>query len=158
MLTVKVLILHGPNLDLLGHRQPHLYGRQTLAEIDARLQALGAELSATVTCRQSNREGDLIEWLHEALPAERGGTGAFDAVVLNPAGLGHTSVALADAVEAAVEAGVPVVEVHLTNVHAREPERHRLRSGAKANGVIAGLGEESYTLGLRAALHLAQSP
>jgi 3-dehydroquinate dehydratase-2 len=154
--AVKLLVIHGPNLDLLGHRDPVHYGSSSLSELDAHLVEAGRELGAEVLCRQSNLEGQLVEWLHEALPEGRGGPGTFDGVVMNPGGYAHTSVALRDAVTVAVEAGVPVVEVHLSNVHGRESFRQQLVTGAVASGVITGFGEASYLLGLEAAVRLAR--
>ncbi|MDF1564906.1 MAG: 3-dehydroquinate dehydratase [Deltaproteobacteria bacterium] len=153
---MKLLVIHGPNLDLLGHRDPAQYGSETLAALDARLVEAGQARGVEVACRQSNLEGALVEWLHEALPASHGGEGAFDAVVVNPGGYAHTSVALRDAFSVAVEAGLPVVEVHLSNVHGREDFRQRLLTGAVASGVITGMGSASYLLGIEAALRLAE--
>lgn len=136
---LRILVVHGPNLDLLGGREPDRYGTATLADVDAALAALGAELGAEVTSFQSNHEGALIDALHAA-------RGSADGVLINPGGLGHTSVALRDA----LAAGPPAVEVHLTNVHAREPFRHTsVTAGACAGGVF-GFGIHSYLLGLRA--------
>lgn len=136
---LRILVVHGPNLDLLGAREPALYGVATLADVDAALAALAAELGAVVTSVQSNHEGALIDTLH-------GARAGADGVLINPGGLGHTSVALRDA----LAAGPPAVEVHLTNVHAREPFRHTsLTAGACVGGVF-GFGVGSYLLGLRA--------
>jgi 3-dehydroquinate dehydratase-2 len=144
----RILVLHGPNLDALGTREPHRYGNVTLAEVDQQLKALAAELECEVECLQSNHEGVLIDRLHQA----RGGS---DGVLLNPAGLTHTSVALRDAVLATE---LPVVEVHLTNPHSREPFRHTSLISGVALGVVQGFGVESYLLGLRAvARHLRQA-
>ena len=152
---MKILVIHGPNLDLLGHRDPAHYGSTSLSELDEHLESAGTKLGAEVTCRQSAREGVLVEWIHEAMPESHGGQGAFDAVVANPGGYAHTSVALRDAVTVAVEAGLPVVEVHLSNVHGRETFRQQLLTGAAASGVITGFGDTSYVLGLEAAVRLA---
>jgi 3-dehydroquinate dehydratase-2 len=142
----RILVLHGPNLSALGTREPETYGRVTLAEIDRRLRDLAAELRCEVECIQSNHEGVLIDALHGARDRSQG-------VVLNPAGLTHGSVVLRDAVLAA---GLPVVEVHLTNPHRREAFRQRSLISSAALGVIEGFGPDSYTLALRAlAGHLA---
>jgi 3-dehydroquinate dehydratase-2 len=139
-----VLVLHGPNLNLLGTREPEIYGTQTLAGIDQAVTALGIELGVEVRTYQSNSEGALIDALHDAVSWAAG-------VVFNPGGYTHTSVALRDAISAI---GIPVVEVHLSNVHAREPFRRRsLLSGACA-GVIGGFGAASYELGLRGLVDL----
>jgi 3-dehydroquinate dehydratase-2 len=138
----RVLVLHGPNLDRLGLREPAIYGSTTLAAIDARLVALGAELGATVSSFQSNHEGALIDRVHAAFGVEHG-------IVINPAGLTHTSVVLRDAL---LSVGLPFVEVHLSNVHAREPFRRFSYFSDVAVGVISGFGAASYELGLRGLL------
>lgn len=138
----RLWVLHGPNLNLLGRREPEVYGSQTLDELDAGLFAFAQERSATLETRQTNHEGTLVDWLHEAAQAA-------DGVVLNAAAYTHTSVALRDAV-AAIEP--PVVEVHLSNVHAREPFRERSLIAPVCLGVICGFGPTSYRLGLEALL------
>ena len=135
-----IWVLNGPNLNRLGKREPEVYGRDTLADLEARWQTLAGELGVALRCEQSNHEGMLIDWLHEA--EDTGATG----VVLNPGGFTHTSVALRDAI-ASVQ--VPVVEVHLSNVHAREPFRHRTLVGAVVVGTISGLGAAGYELAIR---------
>ncbi len=135
-----VLVLHGPNLNLFGEREPGVYGRMTLAEIDRRLVELGGELGIEVRCEQHNGEGELIDALHAAREWAQG-------VVFNPAGYTHTSVALRDAVAAI---GLPVVEVHLSNVQAREEFRHKSLIAPVCIGTVAGFGWISYALGLRA--------
>jgi 3-dehydroquinate dehydratase II len=139
----KLLVLHGPNLNLLGSREPEIYGQATLASIDASLAERAGERGATVHCLQSNREGVLIDRLHAAM-----GDGT-DAVVFNPGGYTHTSVALRDAV---VACELPVIEVHLSNVAAREEFRRSSLIAPVAVGSIAGFGVDSYLLGLDAAL------
>jgi 3-dehydroquinate dehydratase-2 len=139
---VRVLIVHGPNLNLLGIREPERYGRETLAQIDRRLEELGTELGATVSSLQNNHEGVLIDEIQAA-------HGVVDGIVINPGGLGHTSVSLRDALSGV---GIPFVEVHLTNIHAREPFRHTTLLSDIAVGTIAGFGGLSYSLGLRGLL------
>ena len=137
---MKILVLHGPNLNLLGTREPEVYGSLTLGEINARLVELGKSLGVEVTCQQSNHEGALIDALHEA-------RAWADGVIFNPGGYTHTSVALRDAVMAI---GIPVVEVHLSNVYAREEFRHTSLLSGVCRGKITGFGWQSYALGLRA--------
>jgi 3-dehydroquinate dehydratase-2 len=137
---MKVLVLHGPNLNLLGHREPGVYGPLTLPEIDARLAEVARELGLEIECRQSNVEGALVDALHDAR------TWA-DGVVFNPGGYTHTSVALRDAIAAI---GIPVVEAHLSNVAAREEFRHTSVVSAVCRGTITGFGWMSYSLALRA--------
>lgn len=145
MAPKPIYILNGPNLNLLGVREPSVYGADTLADIEARCQARAARLEVAVVFRQTNSEGELIDWLQEA--REHAG-----AVVLNAAGYGHTSVALHDAIRAI---GVPVVDCHLSNTAAREPFRHHSHVTAAAVGVVAGFGALSYDLALEAAAQLA---
>lgn len=130
-----ILVLNGPNLNLLGRREPEVYGHQSLADLENLCSEWGASLGAAVVCRQSNYEGQLLEWLHGA-QAE-----GVRGVVLNPGGLTHTSVALRDAV-----AGInlPVIEVHLSNVHARETFRHHSYVSAVCVGTVTGLGVDGY--------------
>lgn len=135
-----ILVLNGPNLNLLGLREPDVYGHASLADLEAACADTAAELGSSVQCRQSNYEGQLIDWLHGAV--EDG----FAGVVLNPGGFSHTSVALRDAI-----AGItlPVLEVHLSNVHAREAFRHASVTAGACVGVIAGLGFDGYRLAIR---------
>ena len=141
--TARVLVLHGPNLNLLGTREPHIYGAETLAQINERLTAAGRSASAEVVCFQSNLEGELIERVQRA---KQDGVGF---IVINPAGYTHTSVALRDALAAV---GLPFIEVHLSNVHAREPFRQRSFFSDLAVGTICGLGSRGYDYALQYAL------
>jgi 3-dehydroquinate dehydratase-2 len=140
-----IFILNGPNLNLLGTREPHIYGHDTLADINARLIAQGETLGLTMECYQSNHEGALIDWLHEA--RARGAK----AVLLNAGAYTHTSVALHDAIKA-VE--LPVIEVHLSNPHKREEFRHKSYIGMAAMATVAGFGARSYSVALDAAAGL----
>lgn len=134
----KILILNGPNLNLLGSRQPEVYGRATLADIEKRCKAEGKKLGFTIDFRQSNHEGELITWVQEARKGVAG-------LVINPAAYTHTSIALLDAL-LALE--IPVIEVHLSNIHKREGFRHHSYISAVATGVICGLGSTGYSLAL----------
>lgn len=137
---MKILVLHGPNLNLLGTREPEIYGSMTLQEINTKLIELGKSLGVDIKCQQSNHEGTLIDALHD------GRTWA-DGVVFNPGGYTHTSVALRDAITAI---GIPVIEVHLSNVYAREEFRRQSLISPVCRGKISGLGWKSYALALRA--------
>ena len=137
---MKILILHGPNLNLLGTREPEIYGSLSLADINSKLIELGKEYHAEVSCKQSNHEGALMDALQDARMWA-------DGVVFNPGGYTHTSVALRDAISAIA---IPVIEVHLSNVYAREEFRHISMISAVCRGKIVGFGWQSYVLGLRA--------
>lgn len=139
----KILVLHGPNLNLLGTREPEVYGRDTLAGIDQRLKELGARSGMTVSSFQSNSEAALIDRVHAAKSDET----AY--IIINPAAFTHTSIALRDALAAV---GIPFTEVHLSNTHAREPFRKHSYFSDLAVGVIAGFGAKSYELALEAAI------
>lgn len=136
----RILVVHGPNLNILGRRDPGVYGCATLAEINARLRAEAKKLHAQITIFQSNAEGAILDRLHAAM-------GKYDGLLINPAGLTHTSVSLRDAVEAC---GLPAVEVHLSNIHRRETFRRTSFTAPVCVGQIAGFGLDSYLLGLEA--------
>jgi 3-dehydroquinate dehydratase-2 len=146
MAKKQILVLNGPNLNLLGKRQPEIYGRLTLAQIEQQVRALAKELDVDVDFRQSNSEGELVSWIQQA--ADK-----FNALVINPAAYTHTSLAMRDAISAV---GIPTVEIHISNIHKREPFRHHSYIAEVAVGQIAGFGVDSYLLGLRAAVELIQ--
>ena len=136
----RVLVLNGPNLNLLGTREPDIYGADTLGDVEALCHRTGEEFGLTVDFRQSNHEGELITWIHEA-------RGTADAIVINPAGYSHTSVAIHDALKGV---GLPVAEVHISNIHQRESYRHHSYVSAVAFGVICGFGVTGYRMALTA--------
>ena len=136
----RILVLHGPNLNLLGQREPDVYGRQTLADIDMELAGLAEELNLAIDTFQSNHEGDLIDRIHVSV---RDG---FSGIIINPGGLTHTSVALRDAISA-IE--LPVIEAHLSNIHARESFRNHSYVAGVVVGQVSGFGAASYLLALR---------
>ncbi len=138
-MTPRILVLHGPNLSALGTREPDVYGRVALSDVDERLRALGRELGCEVECRQSEHEGVLIDALYQA-------RGRFEGVLINPGGLTHTSVALRDAIRGA---GLPTVEVHVSNPHTREAFRHTSLVSGVALAAVQGFGPDSYLLALR---------
>ena len=144
---MKILCLNGPNLNLLGQREPAVYGRTTLKEIEASVRERAGELGVTVEFRQSNLEGELVNWIQEARDR-------FEVIVLNAAAYTHTSVALRDAIAAV---GVPTIEVHLSNVHAREKFRQKSIIAPVCVGQIAGFGANSYVLAIEAAVNINEA-
>lgn len=142
-----VLVLNGPNLNLLGRREPAIYGRMTLADVDTMCITEGERFGLTVSCRQSNGEGELVTWVQEAADA-------FEALVINPGAYSHTSIALHDALRFLE---IPIVEVHLSNIHQREEFRHRSYVSLTATGVICGLGAKGYALALEAVADLLKT-
>lgn len=139
---MNILVLHGPNLNLLGSRETHVYGTVTLEGINQELAVLAKAEDVTITARQSNAEGELVNWVQQA-------GGEFDALVINPGAYTHTSIALRDAIAGV---GIPTVEVHLSNIYRREEFRQQSYIAGVAVGQISGFGPESYVLGLRAAI------
>lgn len=138
-MTKLVTLLNGPNLNLLGLRQPEIYGPETLDDVIARVADLAEGLGLTVRAFQSNHEGQLVDWIHEA-------RGTSAAIIINPGAYSHTSIAILDALNAY---DGPVLEVHISNIHKREAFRHHSYISARAEGVIAGCGTEGYLLALR---------
>ena len=138
-MTKPIYVLNGPNLNLLGLRQPEIYGHETLADVAAQLAALGEALQVQVHCAQSNHEGQLVDWIQEARQSAAG-------IIINPGAYSHTSVAILDALNAF---DGPVLEVHISNIHKREAFRHHSFVSGRAEGVIAGFGTEGYALALR---------
>lgn len=145
-MTRTVFVLNGPNLNMLGKREPGIYGGKTLADIEADCKTVGSELGITVDFRQTNHEGVLVDWLHEA-------NDRAEAVCINPGAYGHTSIALHDAIRAISK---PVIELHLSNIHAREEFRHKTWTAPAVKGIICGFGAHSYILALQAAKELIQ--
>lgn len=143
---MRVLVLHGPNLNLLGTREPEVYGPQTLGDVNDTIAACAAELRVDVVCEQYNGEGQIVDALHEARKA-------YDAVVINPGAYAHYSYAIADAIAAII---IPVIEVHLSNVAAREEFRRTSVTAVACRGVVSGLGALSYVLALRALVELQE--
>ncbi|MEM9492072.1 MAG: type II 3-dehydroquinate dehydratase [Myxococcota bacterium] len=139
---MRILVIHGPNLNMLGTREPEIYGRTTLDEINSELSTRARAAGAELDNFQSNLEGELVTAIQKA-------AGVYDAIVINPAAYTHTSIAIRDAIDAV---GVPAIEVHLSNIHSREIFRHTSLSAAKCVGQICGFGAQSYYLGLDAAL------
>jgi len=145
---MRVLFLNGPNLNLLGTREPGVYGNLTLAQIETQVRNLADTLGVQIEFRQSNLEGELVTWIQQS-------PGSWDVIVLNAAAYTHSSIALRDAITAT---GQPTLEIHLSNVHAREEFRHRSLIAPVCRGIIAGFGPASYTLALHAAISLSPRP
>jgi 3-dehydroquinate dehydratase-2 len=144
---MNILFLNGPNLNLLGRREPEVYGTTSLADIEKKVRERAKTLKAETTFRQSNIEGELVGWIQEA-------KGKFDVIVLNAAAYTHTSIALRDAIAAV---GIPTIEIHLSNVHAREEFRHKSLIAPVCWGQITGFGEKSYILAVEAAVHVKET-
>jgi 3-dehydroquinate dehydratase-2 len=149
---MNILVLNGPNLNLLGTREPAVYGATTLADVEALCRDAGVVRGAEVQCRQSNHEGQLIDWIHEAGVAHR--EGRLAGVVFNAGAYTHTSVALHDAIKGA---GVPLIEVHISNVHARESFRHHSYLSPVAAGIVVGFGVDGYVLAIEGLLRKARA-
>ena len=147
MRSLRILVIHGPNLQLLGKRQPQIYGSANLAQINRQLRQQATRSGVRLTIVQSNHEGEIVERIGRT-------KGSYQALLINPAAYTHTSVAIRDAIEAA---GVPAVEVHLSNISAREPFRQRSLISPVCHGQISGFGPTSYRLGLEAAIELARN-
>ncbi|MBY4607125.1 type II 3-dehydroquinate dehydratase [Rhizobium sp. 9T] len=143
-----IYVLNGPNLNLLGKRQPHIYGHETLADVEASCRRLASELGHELRFHQSNREYEIIDWIHEA---RENGAG----IVINPAAFTHTSLAILDALNTFEG---PVIEIHISNLHKRESFRHHSFVSHRADGVIAGLGTEGYQLGIRRIATMLKTP
>src|SRR5215469_2250853 len=141
---MKILFLNGPNLNLLGQREPDVYGRTTLADIESSVRKRAGQLGVEVEFKQSNNEGELVTWVQQA-------KGSFEAIVINAAAYTHTSVALRDAIAAI---GIPTIEIHLSNIHAREDFRHKSLIAPVCRGQICGFGAQSYVLAVDAAVNV----
>src|SRR3954462_13643255 len=144
---MKILFLNGPNLNLLGQREPEVYGRTTLKDIEAKVRKRAAKVGAEIDFKQSNLEGELVAWIQQS-------KGNCDVIVLNAAAYTHTSIALRDAI---VAVGVPTIEIHLSNVHAREEFRHKSLIAPVCKGQISGFGADSYILAVEAAVNVNAS-
>lgn len=149
---IKLMVLNGPNLNLLGTREPAVYGHTTLADVEALCRAAAAERGAEADCRQSNHEGQLLDWIHEAGRLHR--AGELAGVVMNPGAYTHTSIALHDAIKGS---GVPLIEVHISNVHARESFRHHSYVSPAAAGIVVGFGIDGYVLAIAGLLRKARA-
>lgn len=144
---IQILVIHGPNLNLLGKREPGIYGATTMDQINQQLESLAQELGVSLKIRQSNIEGEIVTIIQDE-------SSWANALLINPAAYTHTSIAIRDAIAGT---GIPTVEVHLSNIHKREEFRHHSFIAGAAAGQIAGFGVESYLLGLRAACHLSKT-
>ena len=146
-MSKPVLVLNGPNLNLLGTREPHIYGSNTLKEVEAMCARKAKEVGLTVECRQSNHEGQLVEWIHEAI-------GGFDGIIINPAAYTHTSVAILDALK---NVKAPIIELHISNPHQREEFRHRSFVTPAATATMCGFGVAGYPLAVEAMAGLLEA-